>query len=75
VNAGELESYLDGRRRQITVRSVFRYIARRLAAARQLAAEIPAPSQSPVPPPTKTPLPPTQTPARLKRPRGRTRRL
>ena len=49
VNAGELETYLDGRARQITVRSVFRYIARRLAE------NISAPCQSPVLPHTKTP--------------------
>jgi hypothetical protein len=67
VNAGELESYLDGRARQITVRSVFRYIARRLVAARQLASNVPAPCQSPVLPHTKTP------PLMPKRGRGRPR--
>jgi hypothetical protein len=66
VNSGELESYLEGRARQITVRSVVRLIARRLAAARQLSANTPAPGQSPVSPPTSTPpLVPS------KRPRGR----
>jgi hypothetical protein len=33
VNSGQLESYLDGRARKITVRSILRYIERRLAAA------------------------------------------
>jgi hypothetical protein len=69
VNAGELQSYLEGRARLITVTSVFGLIARRLAAARQLAANTPAPSQSPVPPHTKTP-----PLARAKRPRGRPRK-
>jgi hypothetical protein len=31
LNAGELESFLDGRSRKITVESIRRYIARRLA--------------------------------------------
>jgi hypothetical protein len=68
VNAGELETYLEGRARLITVRSVFFLIARRLAA------NIPAASQLPVPPPKKTsPLPPTRTLSPPKRPRGRPR--
>jgi hypothetical protein len=68
INAGELETYREGRARLITVRSVFFLIARRLAA------NIPPPSQSPVPPPTKTsPLPPIQTLSPPKRPRGRPR--
>jgi len=64
INAGELETYREGRARLITVRSVFFLIARRLAA------NVPAPSQSPVPPDTKTPplVPP-------KRRRGRPRQL
>ena len=33
LNAGELESFLDGRSRKITVESIRRYIARRLAPA------------------------------------------
>ena len=33
VKAGELESYLDGRSRKITVESIHRYIGRKLAAA------------------------------------------
>jgi hypothetical protein len=32
INTGELESYLDGRSRKITVASIKRYIARRLEA-------------------------------------------
>ena len=32
VKAGELESFLDGRSRKITVESIHRYIARKLAA-------------------------------------------
>ena len=65
IGDGELESYLEGRARLITVRSVFRLIARRLAA------NISAPSQSPIPPPTKTsPLPLSTS----KRPRGRPRK-
>ena len=32
VKAGELESFLDGRSRKITVDSIHRYIARKLAA-------------------------------------------
>jgi hypothetical protein len=69
VNAGELESYLEGRARQITVRSVFFHIAQRLAA------NIPAPSQSPVLPPTKTSSrPPTRTLSPPKRPRGQPRK-
>jgi hypothetical protein len=69
VNAGELESYLEGRARQITVRSVFRLIAQRLAAIGRLAANIPEPSQPPLSPPTKAlSLPPP------KRPRGRPRK-
>jgi hypothetical protein len=32
LNAGELDSFLDGRSRKITVESIQRYIARRLAA-------------------------------------------
>jgi hypothetical protein len=31
LNAGELESFLDGRSRKITVESIHRYVARRLA--------------------------------------------
>jgi hypothetical protein len=31
LNAGELESFLDGRTRKITVQSIHRFIARRLA--------------------------------------------
>jgi hypothetical protein len=66
IGDGELESYLEGRARLITVRSVFRLIARRLAA------NISAPSQSPIPPPTKTsPLPLSTS----KRPRGRPRKV
>jgi len=33
VKAGELESFLDGRSRKITVESIHRYIGRKLAAA------------------------------------------
>jgi hypothetical protein len=33
LNAGELESFMDGRARKITVESIHRYIARRLASA------------------------------------------
>ena len=33
IAAGELESYTDGRSRKITVESIKRYIARRLAAS------------------------------------------
>jgi hypothetical protein len=33
LNAGELESFLDGRSRKITVESIRRYITRRLAPA------------------------------------------
>jgi hypothetical protein len=33
LNAGELESFLDGRTRKITVESIHRFIARRLAPA------------------------------------------
>jgi len=32
LNSNELESYLDGRSRKVTVASIHRYIARRLAA-------------------------------------------
>jgi hypothetical protein len=32
LNAGELESFLDGRARKITVESIHRYIERKLAA-------------------------------------------
>src|SRR5271169_6625081 len=32
LNAGELESFLDGRSRKITVESIHRFIARKLAA-------------------------------------------
>jgi hypothetical protein len=31
LNAGELESFLDGRSRKITIESIRRYVARRLA--------------------------------------------
>jgi excisionase family DNA binding protein len=34
LDAGELESYLDGRSRRITMRSIKDYIARRIAASR-----------------------------------------
>ena len=33
IGAGELESYLDGRARKITIESIHRYIERRLAEA------------------------------------------
>ena len=33
VNTGELESFLDGRARKITVESIHRYIGRKLASA------------------------------------------
>jgi hypothetical protein len=33
--AGELDSFLDGRSRKITIESIHRYISRRLAASRQ----------------------------------------
>jgi hypothetical protein len=33
LNAGELESFVDGKARKITVASIHRYIARKLAAA------------------------------------------
>jgi hypothetical protein len=38
LSAGELESFLDGRSRKITVASIHRFIARRLAAERQATA-------------------------------------
>jgi hypothetical protein len=62
INAGELETYREGRARLITVRSVFFLIARRLAE------NISAPCQSPVLPHTKTP------PPMPKRGRGRPRK-
>ena len=69
IKTGKLETYLEGRARQITVRSVFRLIAQRLAATGRLAANIPEPSQPPLSPPTKaSSLPPP------KRPRGRPRK-
>jgi hypothetical protein len=33
--AGELDSFLDGRSRKITIESIHRYISRRLVASRQ----------------------------------------
>jgi hypothetical protein len=38
LNAGEFESFLDGRARKITVASIHAYIARQLAAAAETAA-------------------------------------
>ena len=38
INAGELDSYLDGRSRKITVESIERYIAQRLELAKRKAA-------------------------------------
>jgi excisionase family DNA binding protein len=40
IAAGELESYLDGRSRRITMRSIKAYIARRLAADRATSAAL-----------------------------------
>ena len=40
LNAGELEGFLDGRSRKITVESIHRYIARRLAAGASEAAPL-----------------------------------
>jgi hypothetical protein len=45
LNAGELESFLDGKARKITVTSIYAYIARRLASAGATAA-----ASQPVPP-------------------------
>ena len=47
IAAGEIDSFLDGRSRKITVDSIRRYVERRLAATP------PTPSQSPVPPPAR----------------------
>lgn len=41
LNSNELESYLDGRSRKVTVASIHRYIARRLAAIGRSAALAP----------------------------------
>jgi hypothetical protein len=41
LKAGELESFLDGRARKITVESIHRLIARRLALARGLSKVLP----------------------------------
>jgi hypothetical protein len=47
IATGEIDSFLDGRSRKITVDSIRRYVERRLAAT------LPTPSQSPVPPPAR----------------------
>jgi hypothetical protein len=46
INSGELESYLDGRARRITVASIKRHIARQLEAAKHAAAARPLPRVS-----------------------------
>jgi hypothetical protein len=38
INAGALESYTDGKARKITVKSIKRYIARKLNNSKQVAA-------------------------------------
>jgi hypothetical protein len=43
LNAGELESFLDGRARKITVESIHRYIARKLAATQATAFPVTSP--------------------------------
>lgn len=48
LNAGEFESYAEGAARLITVESIFRYIAKRLAAS-QPPAKAPARPTSPSP--------------------------
>jgi excisionase family DNA binding protein len=41
INKGELESYLDGKSRRVTLRSIDNYIARRVAAANKATPDTP----------------------------------
>jgi hypothetical protein len=52
LNSGELESYLDGRSRRITVRSIRSYVARKLEREGGATAKVPTPHA-----PRKTPQP------------------
>jgi hypothetical protein len=45
INAGELVSFLDGRSRKITVKSIHQYIAKKIASAGAAGAAIEPPAQ------------------------------
>jgi hypothetical protein len=61
LNAGELESFMDGRARKITVDSIHRYIARMIAAASPESSSPCAASQRRRGRPRKVPLSPEAT--------------